>query len=160
MVAAATILHEHHAKQMSVYRGSKGRLANLLHSREHMFQRHYRMSRYLFLVILRGVEDYDLYFQCRPDAAGKLGFTSYQKCYATIHMLSYGMSGDIFDEYLRMSESTCLESMYRFCRAVNALFGELYLRNSTIEETRQLLSINEAREFPNMIGSIYCMHWQ
>jgi hypothetical protein len=56
------------------------------------------MSGDLFMVILRGVRDYNLYFQCRPDAAGKLGFTSYQKCSRTIHMLSYEMLGDIFDE--------------------------------------------------------------
>ena len=47
-------------------------------------------------------------------ATGALGFTSYQKCSAAIRMLSYGMPADIFDEYLRMGETTCLESMYRF----------------------------------------------
>jgi hypothetical protein len=79
------------------------------------------MSRELFMVILRGVRNYDPYFQCRPDATGALGFTSYQKCSAAIRMLSYGMAADIFDEYLRMSESTCLEAMCRFYRAVIAV---------------------------------------
>ena len=94
---------------------------------EHLFRRRYRMSRDLFLIIPRGVRDYDPYFQCRPDATGALGFTSYQKCSAAIRMLSYGMAADIFDEYLRMGESTCLESMHRFCRAVIAVFGEVYV---------------------------------
>ncbi|KAK1662011.1 hypothetical protein QYE76_050170 [Lolium multiflorum] len=88
------------------------------------------------------------------------GFTSYQKCSAAIRMLSYGMAADIFDEYLRMGESTCLEAMYRFCRAVIAVFGEYYCREPTVEDTRRLLSINESRGFPGMIGSIDCMHWQ
>jgi hypothetical protein len=80
------------------------------------------MSRYMFMVILLGVRDYDFYFQCMPDVTGKLDFTSYQKCSATIRMHSDGMLGDIFDEYLQMCESTCHGSMYRFCRAVNGVW--------------------------------------
>jgi hypothetical protein len=30
-----------------------------------------------FMVILRGIKDYDPYLQCRPDVIGTLGFTSY-----------------------------------------------------------------------------------
>jgi hypothetical protein len=56
-----------------------------------------------------------------------------------------------------MSESTYHESMYQFCRAMNGVFGELYLRSPTDEDTRWLLSINEARRFPGVIGSIHCM---
>jgi hypothetical protein len=75
-------------------------------------------------------------------------------------MLAYGVVGDIIDEYLRMSESTCLESMYKFCKAVIAVSGIVYLREPTVEDTARLLSINEEREFPGMIGSIDCMHWE
>jgi hypothetical protein len=71
-------------------------------------------------------------------------------------MLSYGMPGDIFDEYLRMSESTCLSSMYRFSQAVSAVFNELYLGAPTVEDTRWLLLITEARGLPDMIGSMHC----
>ncbi|XP_051189866.1 uncharacterized protein [Lolium perenne] len=122
------------------------------------YPRRYRMSRDLFWVILRGVRNYDPYFQCRPDATGAIGFTSYQKCSAAICMLSYGMAADIFDEYLRMGESTCLETMYRFYRAVIDVFGEYYCREPTVEDTRRLLCINESRGFPGMIGIIDCMH--
>jgi hypothetical protein len=62
----------------------------------------------LVLTILRGVRDYDPYIGCRSDATGKFGFTSYQKCSSTIRMLAYGVAGNLFDEYLRMSETTCL----------------------------------------------------
>jgi hypothetical protein len=117
------------------------------------------MSRDMFFLILRGVRDYDPYFQSGSDATGKLGFTSYHyhKCSTTIRILSYGVSGDIFDEYLRMSESTCLKSMYMFFQAMIALFGKLYFREPIVEDTTWLLSINKSRRFP-MIGTIDCMH--
>jgi hypothetical protein len=60
-------------------------------------------------------------------------------------MLAYGVAGNLIDEYLRMSESTCLESMYKFCKAVIAVFGTVYLREPTVEDTARLLSINEER---------------
>jgi hypothetical protein len=59
-----------------------------------------------------------------------------------------------------MSETTCLELMYKFCKAVITVFGTVYLREPTVEDTVWLLSINEGRWFPGMIGSIDCMHWE
>jgi hypothetical protein len=177
MMVAAMLLHEHTSR--SVFRGSvKGRKPNVKrnHERGHSqlyreyfhptrpifdaqrFQRRYRMSRKLFLTILNGVRAHDSYFTTRPDATGKLGFTSYQKCSAAIRMLAYGVAGDLIDEYLRMSESTFLDSMYKFCKVVIAVFGTVYLRYPTIEDTARLLSINEERGFLGMIGSIDCMH--
>jgi hypothetical protein len=67
-------------------------------------------------------------------------------------MLSYGVAGDLVDEYMCMSESTCIEAMYIFCRAIISVFGEVF--------ARRLLSINEKRGFPGMLGSIDCMHWE
>ncbi|KAK1654030.1 hypothetical protein QYE76_071835 [Lolium multiflorum] len=64
------------------------------------------------------------------------------------------------DEYVRMSESGCLEAMYRFCRAVIAVFGKEFLRQPTAEDTSLLLSINASRGFSGMLGSIDCMHLQ
>ena len=57
---------------------------------------------------------YDNYFRCKNDALGKLGFSSYQKCTAAIRMLAYTVPGVLIDEYVRMSESMCLESMNMF----------------------------------------------
>jgi hypothetical protein len=104
------------------------------------------------------VREHDDYFIARPDTTSKLGFTSYQKCFAAIRMLAYGVAGDLIYEYLRMSESTYLESMYKFCKTVIAVLGTVYLREPTIEDTARLLSINEERGFLGMIGSIDCMH--
>ena len=102
--------------------------------------------------------EHDDYFKLKYDCTGKLGFSSYQKCTSAIHMLAYGVPGDLVDEYVRMSESTCLEALYRFCRAVVAVFGPEYLQESNVTDTAQLLEINAARGFPGMLGSIDCMH--
>jgi hypothetical protein len=59
-----------------------------------------------------------------------------------------------------MSESTCRESMYKFCRAVIEIFGTVYLREPTVEDTARLPSINEKRGFLGIIGSIDYMHWE
>jgi hypothetical protein len=101
----------------------------------------------LLLTILNGVRVHDDYFTARPDATGNLGFTSYQKFFAAIRMLAYGVADDLIDEYLRMSETTCLESIYKFCKAVVAVFGTVYLREPTVEDTTRLLSIIEGRGF-------------
>jgi hypothetical protein len=42
-----------------------------------------------------------------------------------------------------MTESTCLESMYRFCRAVVRVFAEVYLRQPNVVDTVRLLSISD-----------------
>jgi hypothetical protein len=63
-------------------------------------------------------------------------------------MLAYGVVGDLVDEYMRVSESTCVDSMHKFCRAVIEVFGEVYLGEPTMEDTQRLLSIKEKRGFP------------
>jgi hypothetical protein len=97
------------------------------------------MSRNLFLKIMQGVRDYTSYFQFKADATGKLGFTPYQKYYVTIYMLAYRVAGDLIDECLWMSETTCLQSMYRFCKVVIAVFNEVYLREPNVDDSARLL---------------------
>ncbi|KAM3292677.1 hypothetical protein ACQJBY_036405 [Aegilops geniculata] len=114
------------------------------------------MARHVFNRIRKGVVAHDPYFECKTDALGKLGFSSYQKCIAAIRMLAYGIPGDLIDEYVRMSETTCLMSMYKFCQAVIEVFGPEYLRQLTAADTERLLATNAARGFPGMLGSIDC----
>jgi hypothetical protein len=116
------------------------------------------MSRELFLIILNSVRDYDDYFEAKYDCTGKIGFSSYQKCSVAVRQLASGVSGDLIDDYIRMSEFTCHEAMYRFCEDVIAMFGEYYRREPNMDDTARLLSINESMGFPGMLGSIDCMH--
>ena len=75
-------------------------------------------------------------------------------------MLAYGVAGDLVDEYIRMSESGCLEAMYRFYRAVIAVYADVYLRQPNAQDAARLFAINKARGFPSMLGSIDFMHWK
>ena len=43
--------------------------------------------------------------------------------FASVGMLAYGIPDKIVDEYVRMSESTCLASMYKFYKAIVAVSG-------------------------------------
>jgi hypothetical protein len=130
-ISFTTLMHEHNEGQRPRHRGStRPRKANVKGNWEAGHQRLCRDYfhdttplrgidilapvpdvKNLFLEIMQSVRDYDLYFLCKPNATGKLGFTSYQKSSAAIRMLAYGVVGDLIDEYLRVSETTCLELM-------------------------------------------------
>jgi hypothetical protein len=45
------------------------------------------------------------------------------------------MEGDLINDYMRMSESTCHEAMYQFCKDVIAVFGKYYLREPNTKDT-------------------------
>jgi hypothetical protein len=75
-------------------------------------------------------------------------------------MLAYGVAGDLVDEYMRISESACIESMYNFCRAIILVFGVEYLQEPNLEDTHRMLSINKKRGFLGMLKSIDSMHWE
>ena len=124
------------------------------------FRRRFRMGRPLFLRIVNGVEQYDPYFVQTTDAIGNLGLSSLQKVTAAFRILTYGTPTDSVDEYVRIGESTAIESLRRFVQAVIAVFGDEYLRPPNNNDIARLLAIGEQRGFPGMLGSIDCMHWK
>jgi hypothetical protein len=127
---------------------------------EAVFRRRFRMSRKLFLKIVYALRDYDSFFRCKLDCTSMAGFSALQKCTVAIRMLAYGSPGDSTDDYLRMAESIAFDCFYRFCMAVIAVFGDIYLRSPTVQDTAQILAFNKAREFSGMLGSIDYMHWK
>jgi formylglycine-generating enzyme required for sulfatase activity len=69
------------------------------------------------------------------------------------------MDADIFDEYLQMGESTSLDYMYQFFRAVIAVFGEYYSRSELLR-TQDTVVYQRVYGVRDMIGNIDCMHWE
>jgi hypothetical protein len=126
---------------------------NPLHG-EAVFRRRFRMSRKLFLKIIYALRDYDSYFRCKLDCTGMVGFSALQKCTVAMRMLAYGAPDDSTNDYLRMAESTAFDCFYRFCREVIAVFGEIYLRSPTVQDTAQILAFNEARGFPGCLEAL------
>lgn len=123
------------------------------------FRRRYRMRRELFLRILKDVEAYDAYFVRRKDCIGCLGCSSTQKMTVAIRILAYGFSADHCDEYLKIGESTAIESLKRLYDAVIVLYEGQYLRSPNEHDIARLLHEGEKRGFPGMLGSLDCMHW-
>jgi len=108
---------------------------------------------------MNAVEAHDDYFVQKRNAAGVLGLSSFQKITAAMCMLTYGVAADATDEYVRIGESTALESLRRFVAAVDKIFGEEYLRSPNKADIARLLAMGEGKGFPGMLGSIDCMHW-
>ncbi|KAI5318517.1 hypothetical protein L3X38_038225 [Prunus dulcis] len=67
-----------------------------------------------------------------------------QKFTAVIRMLVYGSSADQVDEIARMGKSTVLESLVRFCDAVETLYTRDYQRRPTPRDLQQLLQKAES----------------
>ena len=118
------------------------------------------MRRHLFLQIVQALSDWSPYFRQRSDAAGKLGFSPLHKCTIAMRMLAYGTCADMWDENLRIAETTIIECLNKFCEGVIAIFAKKYLRRPNNDDIHRLLQVGEARGFPGMLGSLDCMHWQ
>jgi hypothetical protein len=103
------------------------------------------MRRTLFEHLWKEVEQHDEYFVQKRNAAGILGLSSLQKVTAAFRMLTYGVAADATDDYIRIGESTAIESLRRFVSGVVAVFGGEYLRSPNEDDTARLLAIGESR---------------
>ncbi|XP_030931209.1 uncharacterized protein LOC115957123 [Quercus lobata] len=124
-----------------------------------LFRRRFRMKRSLFLRIQSQVEAHDSYFVQKRNSANKLGLSSLQKITAALRMLAYGVSGDLIDEYVRIGETTALESLKKFVTAVIDVFSEEYLRKPNNEDIARLLAHGERRGFPEAVASYDLWIW-
>ncbi|CAL9001974.1 unnamed protein product, partial [Prunus brigantina] len=109
------------------------------------------------------LEDYFIQnslYSIKCDATGVLGFLLEQKLTASLWMLAFGTSANQVDEIARMGKSIILESLVRFCDAIETFYMSNYLSKPTFRDLQWLLQKAETRGFPGMIGSIDCMHWQ
>ena len=77
-----------------------------------------------------------------------------------LRMLTYGVTVDFLDEYVRIVKSTAMMSLKKFVAAVVAIFLEQYLRSLNNEDIAKLLAHGQNRGFSGMLGSIDCMHWK
>ncbi|XP_023929717.1 uncharacterized protein LOC112041037 [Quercus suber] len=125
-----------------------------------LFQRRFWMSRNLFLHIQHEIEANESYFIPKRDNAQKWGLSSLQKITTTLRMLTYGVTADFMDEYVRIGESTTMKSLKKFVKAMVDIFSKEYLRSPNNEDIARLLANGERCGFPGMLGSIDCMHWK
>jgi hypothetical protein len=54
-------------------------------------------------------------------------------------MLAYGTCADMWDENLRIAETTIIECLNKFCEGVIAIYVEKYLRRPNIDDIQRLL---------------------
>jgi hypothetical protein len=95
----------------------------------HLFRKRFRMSRPLFFRLQFALEAHDPYFIQKRNAARMLGLLSLQKMTTTLRILAYEVAANSTDEYVRIGESTALESLKKFVKAVVNIFSEEYLRS-------------------------------
>ncbi|XP_052627250.1 uncharacterized protein LOC111920503 [Lactuca sativa] len=125
------------------------------------FKRRFRLNRDVFLRIANALESRYEFFQLRYDARGRRGFTTLQKCVATIRLMAMGESPDAMDDYMRMYERIARESLYTLSKGVVETFGDVYLWKPSLHDLQELYVAHEERHgFPGMIGSIDCIHWK
>ena len=75
-------------------------------------------------------------------------------------MLAYCLPTNAIDEYVKIGESATIKSFKKFYHTVVEMFSQQYLRRPNSTDIARLLHISEERGFPEMLGSLDCMHWK
>lgn len=84
------------------------------------------MRRLLFIRIVDGITNYSqesipnhfIYFNCME----KSSFSALQKSSSAMRLFAYGITSEVFDEYLPMAESISNEAFDNFCRCILDLY--------------------------------------
>ena len=118
------------------------------------------MRRELFERIRIAVTKHDVYFKQKVDRAGKLGASSHLKVTAALRMLAYATSADQLDDYIRLGESTILDTLKNFCVAVIEVFGAEYLRTPDENDLKIILAASAKSGFNGCLGSLDVMKWE
>ncbi|XP_061993623.1 uncharacterized protein LOC133711532 [Rosa rugosa] len=118
------------------------------------------MRRHVFLRMLDHVQAANPYFRQTHDCTGQASFSPHQKLTCALRMLATACSADSLDKSFRMPESTAIENLGQFCCTIVTIYGSHYLRAPKTDDLDRLLKRAEKREFPGMLGSLDCMHWQ
>ena len=92
----------------------------------------------MFVRIMNAVEEPDDYFVQKRNATDILELPCLQKVVAAFRMIAYGVAADATDDYVRIGESTALESLRRFVVAVVQVFGPEYMRLPNEQDTARL----------------------
>jgi len=80
------------------------------------------MRHTLFLPFFENVYAHDSYFLQKWDALGNIGLNSIQKCIVALHILFYGITLGVVDEYCQMGESMAMEAIKCFVKVVKETF--------------------------------------
>ncbi|XP_025828639.1 uncharacterized protein LOC112903610 [Panicum hallii] len=107
---------------------------------EDIFRRRFRMCKAMFLDISNDLNQEFEYFQRRSNHAGVPGFATIQKVTAAVRMLAYSGAADMFDEYVRMGESTMIECLNHFTRVAIEKYGDTYRRQPNDDDIARIAS--------------------
>ncbi|XP_023742972.1 uncharacterized protein LOC111891120 [Lactuca sativa] len=116
-------------------------------------ERRFRLNKAIFLRISNALESRYAFFKQKPDARGRMCFSSIQKCAAALRYLGYGITFDACDEYLKVSERTAVECVDWFSACVYEVFHEEYLRKPTQRDIERLYATHEERHGLPVVGS-------
>ncbi|XP_028053304.1 uncharacterized protein LOC114257727 [Camellia sinensis] len=75
-----------------------------------------------------------------------------------VRMLVYGVAANAVDDYVRIEESTTIESLKHFCNSIVEIFGPEYFRSPSPTDIARLLAIGEVRGFPVASYDLWIWH--
>ncbi|XP_048421246.1 uncharacterized protein LOC125468829 [Pyrus x bretschneideri] len=166
--ANSLMQYEHHAK--SNYRGSVMGCSFVQRDREeccdqmikdyfikcprfptHDFRMRFQMRRDLFESILNTVVNYDHYFPRKINVVDLQTISPHQKLTFAFWMLANGCFANSTDEYCRLAETTAIENVKRFYKAIEAIYGTTYLHKPNREDLKRLICKADKKGFASMI---------